>query len=68
MSNILEFKKPSKSQKQKQQTAKQKGSTLCKEGHHRWQIVQEKKFETHSGKLMTVYRCSRCNKTKSKLL
>lgn len=68
MADILEFKKPSKKQQAKKKSGGNASGTLCKEGHHKWKIIQEKKFEVHSGKLMTVYRCERCDKTKSKLL
>lgn len=68
MANILEFKKPTKSHQAKKNLTEKPAGILCKEGHHKWVIVQKKKFETYSGKLMTVYRCARCNKTKSKLL
>lgn len=63
MADIIQF-----SAAKKRQQQKNKVSTLCKEGHHRWRINQEKRFETHSGKLMTVYRCARCDKTKNQLL
>lgn len=63
MADILSFKAA-----KKRQNKNRKASILCKEGHHIWQVMQEKRFETHSGKLMTVYRCKRCGKTKSQLL
>lgn len=44
------------------------GNTLCKEGHHKWAIDQEKQFDSRSGRLVTIYRCSRCQKQKTKLL
>ena len=59
MADILEFKRPSKKQLSKKKAGQKQGNTLCKEGHHKWKIIQEKRFETHSGKLMRVYKCER---------
>jgi len=59
MAQIIKFKKPSLKEKHK-------GKTLCKSGFHKWQIVQEKQFDVKSGKLITLYKCSRCRKTKVK--
>lgn len=39
-----------------------KGSTLCRNGHHKWVIDKEKQFDVKQGKLVTVYRCARCEK------
>lgn len=47
---------------------KHQGKTLCKSGFHKWQIVQEKQFDVKLGKLVTVYRCSRCGEMKTKAL
>ncbi|MET0379692.1 MAG: hypothetical protein ABW049_11940 [Spongiibacteraceae bacterium] len=41
------------------------GSTLCRNGHHRWVIWQRKPFDVKQGKLVTVYRCERCGKEKT---
>ena len=59
MADILEFKRPS---------AKElaKGKTLCRNGHHKWEIWQRKQFDIRAGKLVTVYRCKRCAKQKVK--
>jgi len=58
MTNIIAFKKPLVT----------KGNTLCKEGHHKWKIVQEKQFDSQQGKLVTLFKCERCQKMKTKLL
>ena len=47
---------------------KKKGDTLCREGHHKWQIDQSKQFDPRSGKLVTIYQCARCKKRKTRLL
>jgi hypothetical protein len=57
MSNVLPFKKPSP-------FVKHKGKTLCKSGFHKWVIQTEKQFDVKQGKLVTVYRCSRCDEQK----
>lgn len=45
-----------------------KSSILCREGHHRWEIDNSKPFDPRSGKLVTLYRCKRCGKTRTRLL
>lgn len=57
MSNIIQFKKvPLKD--------KHKGRTLCKSGFHKWEVV-ETPFDVNKGKLLTRYKCLRCNKIKT---
>ena len=58
MSNVIPFKK-------KKPGAKHKGKTLCKSGFHKWLVDTEQKFDTRAGKLVTVYRCSRCGALKN---
>jgi hypothetical protein len=41
-----------------------RGVTLCREGFHKWQIWQRKQFDVKAGKLVTVYRCARCEATR----
>lgn len=41
-------------------------SQLCKHGHHKWLVDKAKQFDVQQGKLVTVYRCSRCDKTRVK--
>jgi len=55
MADVLPFKKPSLQDKHK-------GKTLCKHGHHKWVVDTAKQFDVKQGKLVTVYRCARCNK------
>ena len=42
-------------------------STLCKHGHHRWEIDKTSRFDVKRGKLVTLERCSRCGKTRRAL-
>ena len=57
MAEIIPFRKPSLKEKHK-------GNTLCRRGHHKWELDKAKQFEVKLGKLVTVYRCSRCGKQK----
>ncbi len=57
MADILPFRKPSPKQKHK-------GRTLCRHGHHKWVVDKAKQFDVKKGKLVTVYRCARCDECK----
>ena len=59
MSDILPFKKKSLKEKHK-------GNTLCRNGHHKWVVDKEKQFDVKQGKLVTLYRCARCGKTRTR--
>jgi len=59
MGKVIQFKK-------KKLSEKHKGNTLCRSGFHKWEIVKEKQFDVKQGKLMTVYKCIRCNTQKNK--
>ena len=56
MSNIVSLKKA----RQTRQAQCSKEKTLCKHGFHRWTIEQEKQFDVKQGRLVTLYRCTRC--------
>jgi hypothetical protein len=60
MSNVLPFKR-------KTVKEKHKGKSLCKHGFHKWIIVTQSKFDVKKGKLVTLYRCSRCHLEKTQL-
>lgn len=60
MADILPFKKPA--------VKKGKGSSLCREGHHKWKVVTAQKFDVKQGRLVTVFSCQRCGKRKVKAL
>ena len=57
MADILAFKK-------KKLSEKHKGKTLCKNGFHKWKVINERRFDVKQGKLVTVYVCERCGKQK----
>ncbi|MFQ3228894.1 hypothetical protein [Reinekea sp.] len=44
--------------------ARAAGVTLCKNGHHKWSVDKETIFDSKQGKLVNLYRCTRCDKTK----
>lgn len=60
MGDVIQFKKPSPFDKHK-------GKTLCRSGFHKWQVVKEKQFDVKQGKLVTVYKCTRCGEQKVEL-
>ena len=37
-------------------------NTLCRNGHHKWQVVTSDPFAVRRGELVTRYRCKRCGK------
>jgi hypothetical protein len=59
MADILKFKRPSLKDKAK-------GKTLCKSGFHKWEVDTKKQFDVKQGKLITIYRCSRCGVSKTR--
>jgi len=59
MTNILPFKK-------KKLSEKFKGKTLCQNGFHKWVVDKQQPFDVKTGKLITLYRCCRCDATKRK--
>lgn len=54
--------------KRKKLSEKHKENTLCRSGFHKWIIINKQQFDVKKGKLITVYQCNRCQKTKNKLL
>lgn len=61
MGDVIQFKRP-------KTTERHKGNTLCRSGFHKWEVSSEKQFDVKQGKLITVYQCKRCLKTKIKAL
>ncbi len=61
MAEVIPFKK-------KRPGEKHKGNTLCKNGFHKWERLDEKPFDSRQGKLVTAYRCKRCGIRKNKAL
>lgn len=58
MADILTFRKPKLAEKHR-------GKTLCRHNHHKWVVVKDSQFDVKQGKLVTLYRCSRCGKEKT---
>ena len=57
MAEILPF-KPRKA------SERHRGNTLCRSGHHKWVVDKESIFDVKLGKLVTRYRCTRCDRVK----
>ena len=45
-----------------------KGSTLCRNGHHKWVADKTARFDVKEGRLVTVQRCSRCGCTRTRAI
>ncbi len=56
MADILPFKKPAKK--------KAANKSLCRHGFHKWVVAKDTTFDSKQGRLVTLYRCQRCGKTK----
>lgn len=50
--------------KEKKKRAKNRG--MCQHGFHKWEVWKGKQFDTQKGKLVTVYRCEKCDAQKVK--
>ena len=61
MGDVIRFKKPKAAEKAR-------GKTLCRKGFHRWVIAKDKQFDVRQGRLVTVYRCSRCGAMQTRAL
>ncbi len=61
---VISFKKKQAEARQK----KAKAATLCRNGHHDWQVLKDQKFDSQKGKLVTVFQCAHCKKQKVKAL
>ena len=59
MVDVIPFRQPSLKERHK-------GKVLCKHGHHKWVVDTAKQFDVKQGKLITSYRCVRCDKRKVK--
>jgi len=55
--NVIPFKRPKAADAHK-------GKTLCRHGFHKWNIKQDKQFDSQRGRLVTLYKCERCGKQK----
>ncbi|WP_083251381.1 hypothetical protein [Acidihalobacter yilgarnensis] len=57
MGDVIPFKRPSASDTHR-------GNTLCRRGFHKWVVEKDRQFDVKQGRLITLYRCSRCGKTR----
>lgn len=58
MGEIVKFKRPKPG-------ARHQGKTLCQHGFHKWQVVTEQQFDVKQGKLVTLFKCTRCGAAKT---
>ncbi len=58
MGEVIPFKRPRPSEKHR-------GKTLCKSGFHKWEVVGRQPFDVKKGRLVTLYRCTRCGATRT---
>jgi hypothetical protein len=56
--DVIRFKKPTAAQLAQ-------GKTLCRRGFHKWTVATDSRFDSKQGRLVTLYRCSRCGVTKT---
>ena len=61
MGDVVKFKKPKLAEKHR-------GKGLCKSGHHKWQVEKAQQFDVKQGRLVTLFRCERCGKTRTRAL
>ena len=47
--------------------ARGSGSTLCRSGFHQWKDAETKQFDVKQGRLVSVQRCARCNRTRTRV-
>jgi len=55
---VVRFRKPAAGQQAR-------GRTLCRHGFHKWVVEKDNRFDSKQGRLVTLYRCSRCGLTKT---
>jgi len=60
MGKVIPFRKPALAERARQKT-------LCRSKFHKWKIDKAKRFDVKSGRLVSVWRCERCGKTKTEL-
>jgi hypothetical protein len=58
MSKILTFKRRKASERHK-------GKGLCREGFHKWVVEKQSVFDVKKGRLVSVFRCRRCGKSRT---
>ena len=44
-----------------------RGATLCRHGHHQWDLQTDNPFAVKTGRLVTNFTCRRCGATKTQL-
>ena len=59
MAEILPF-------KLRKASERHRGNTLCRNGHHKWEVDKQRVFDVKLGRLVSRYRCMRCGRTKTR--
>jgi hypothetical protein len=59
MGEVVGFKRPLAADRAR-------GKTLCRRGFHKWLVDKTRQFDVKQGRLVTVYRCSRCGALKTR--
>jgi len=60
MAKIIPFRKPALAERARQKT-------MCRSNLHKWKVDKQKRFDVKAGRLVSVWRCERCGKTKTEL-
>lgn len=60
MGEVIPFKRPPR-------RGRGDGRALCASGFHKWKAVPERRFDVKRGKLVTMERCERCGKVRTRL-
>ena len=65
----IKMEKPTDLNKFRNQRRKKRasGTTLCRSGFHQWQDEPKKQFDVKQGQLVSVQRCARCDKTRTRV-
>lgn len=59
MSNVIQIKKFKRKRAE--------GKTLCTSGFHKWQVMNERRFDVKQGQLVSTERCTRCGVERTRL-
>jgi len=66
---VVDLSTQSKRKKARSTAAKSRaqGVTLCKRGFHKWADEAKKQFDVKQGKLVSIQRCTRCGRQKTRV-
>jgi hypothetical protein len=52
--------------RKQQRKQRAQGDTLCRRGLHKWHFDEKKQFDVKQGKLVSIQRCARCGKQRTR--